>query len=62
MDFENILTLLSNYAFPIVCCIYLFYSSAKERESHKEEMQKVTEALHNNTNALIKLEEIIRGK
>lgn len=62
MDFENILTLLSNYAFPIVCCIYLFYSSAKERDSHKEEMQKMTEALQNNTTALVKLEEIIRGK
>ena len=49
MEFENLLTLIGNYAFPICCCVYLFWSSAKEREAHKEELAKVTEALQNNT-------------
>lgn len=52
MEFENLLTLIGNYAFPICCCVYLFWSSAKEREAHKEELAKVTEALQNNTLAI----------
>lgn len=40
---------IGTLGFPIAACIYLFYSLEKERESHKEEMTKVTEALNNNT-------------
>lgn len=60
MDFEQILTLIGNYAFPICCCVYLFWSQVKEREAHKEEMSKVTEALHNNTIALTELRDYIK--
>lgn len=60
MDFEQLLTLVGNYAFPICCCIYLFWSISKEREAHKDEMDKVTEALNNNTIALTKIEELVR--
>lgn len=59
MEFEQLLTLIGNYAFPICCCIYLFWSQAKERDAHKEEMNKVTEALHNNTIALTELRDYI---
>lgn len=55
MGFDELLTLVGNYAFPICCCIYLFFSSAKERESHKEEMAKVTDALNANTLAISEL-------
>lgn len=62
----DILTLLSNYAFPIVCCVamgfYVKYSTdcyrsdVKElQKEHKEEIAKITEALNNNTLALQKL-------
>lgn len=60
MDFEQLLTLVGNYAFPICCCIYLFWSISKERDAHKDEMDKVTEALNNNTIALTKIEELVR--
>lgn len=60
MEFEQILTLIGNYAFPICCCVYLFWSQAKERDAHKNEMQQVTEALHNNTIALTELKEMIK--
>lgn len=55
MEFDQILTLVGNYAFPICCCIYLFWSSAKERDAHKVETDKLTEALNNNTLALTEL-------
>lgn len=61
MEFEQILTLIGNYAFPICCCVYLFWSQAKERDSHKTEMQQVTEALHNNTIALTELKDMIKN-
>ena len=60
MDFEQLLTLVGNYAFPICCCIYLFWSISKERDAHKDDMDKVTEALNNNTIALTKIEELVR--
>ena len=61
MEFDNLLTLIGNYAFPICCCVYLFWSAAKERDTHKEEMNKMTEALQNNTNAIIELKGLING-
>lgn len=61
MEFEQILTLVGNYAFPICCCVYLFWSIGKEREAHKAEMDKMTEALNNNTIALTKIEELVRN-
>lgn len=61
MGFDEILTLIGNYAFPICCCVYLFFSSAKEREAHKEEMQKVTDALNSNTIAITELREAFRN-
>ena len=58
----DILTLISNYAFPIVCCIAMawyinqYRQDVKElQKEHKDEIQKVTEALNNNTLALQKL-------
>lgn len=60
MGFDEIITLLGNYAFPICCCIYLFWSSAKERDAHKEEMQKVTDALNSNTLAITELREALK--
>ena len=57
MDMSIITTLISNFGFPIFAFIMIFYYMIKEKESHKEEMAKVTEALNNNTIALNKLAE-----
>lgn len=61
MDFDQLLTIIGNYAFPICCCVYLFWSNAKERDAHKEEVNRITEALHNNTVALTKIEELLQN-
>ena len=59
----DIMQLIGSYGFPILACIamawYVKYMTDKNREdikqsreSHKEEMAKITEALNNNTMAV----------
>lgn len=55
MDISAVTTLIGSLGFPIVCCITMFYYMVKQGEQHKQEMDKVTEALNNNTIALTKL-------
>lgn len=63
MGFEEIVTLIGNYAFPIAMCILMFIRMEKQDEQHKAEMtalrdsieassNKTSEALNNNTLAL----------
>ena len=66
MDGQTIASLISTLGFPIVACIglgwYVKYQTDKNfettkqmRQEHIEEMNKITEALNNNTIALQKL-------
>lgn len=66
LDISSIAQLIGTLGFPIAACIYLFYSMQKEREQnaaqreadrleHKLEMEKVTDALNNNTLVIQKL-------
>lgn len=57
MDVNTISTLVSNIGVPCACLIATFYLWFKETEAHKEEMEKMREALNNNTVALTKLAE-----
>ena len=59
MDLSAITTLIGSLGFPIVACIACFWMLNKERDEHKQEMQKVTEAITNNTMALNTLTERI---
>ena len=59
MDIGVITQLIGQMGFPIACVIAMFYFWNKEREDHKAEMQKMTEALNNNTLALIKIESVL---
>lgn len=49
MTFQDILTLIGSYAFPIIMCIAFFWKLDKDSAQHKEEMDKMSEALNNNT-------------
>lgn len=42
---NEIITAISTVGFPIVACIYMVYVNRKQTEAHKEEMNKITEAL-----------------
>lgn len=57
MDLSALTTLIGSLGFPIAACIACFWMLNKEREEHKAEMQKVTEAITNNTMALNTLTE-----
>lgn len=67
---DTILTVLGNYAFPIVCCIGMSYfvkymydqTNArvdKLNEEHKNEVDTLSEVIKNNTIALEKMNTLI---
>ena len=55
MDLNAFTTLIGSLGFPIVMCLLLYYRMDKQDENHKSEMDKITEALNNNTQALTAL-------
>ena len=62
MDVNNMVQLIGSLGFPIVACGALFWRMIKSDEQHIEEMNKMSEAINNNTSALMKLtEKIDRG-
>lgn len=57
MDANAIVQLVGSLGFPIVCCGALFWRMIKSDEQRKEEMDKISTSLNNNTEALLKLTE-----
>lgn len=55
MEFTDLLTLIGSYCFPIVMCVAFFWKMDKDGKAHKEEMDKMSEALNNNTLTMQKL-------
>ena len=55
MDANTIIQVVGNLGFPIVMCGALFWRMIKSDEQHKQEMDKLSEALNNNTIAITKL-------
>lgn len=55
MDANMLIQLIGSLGFPIVCCMALFWRMIKSDEAHREEMDKMSAALNNNTIALTKL-------
>lgn len=55
MDYNALVQAITTVGFPIVCCGALFWNTIKQQEMHKEESDKMTEALNNNTLVLQKL-------
>lgn len=61
MDANTITTLISSVGFPIVVSIGLFWYIIKSNEQHKEEMQKLADAVNNNTLTMQKLIDKLEG-
>ena len=56
MDANTITTLIGSVGFPIVACIAMgWYVKYQTDQNNKEEVQKMTEAINNNTIAMQKL-------
>lgn len=58
----DILTLIGNYAFPIVACVALFWKMDKDQDRHKEEMDAIRESLDSNTKAVLELTAFIKNR
>lgn len=61
MDAAMLQQLIGTLGFPIACTIGMFWMWNKERDDHKQEIQNVTTALNNNTQALIRIEEYLKN-
>lgn len=49
MTVQDVLTAISTVGFPIVCCIALVWVVYKIQSQHKAEIDKLSEAVNNNT-------------
>lgn len=58
---DEVVSLIRDLGFPIAVAVALFWKNNKDQEQHKVEMDKMTEALNNNTLALIELKDKIGG-
>ena len=59
---QMVITAISTVGFPIVMCGALFWKMDKQDKEHKEEMNKSTEAINNNTVALQKFMQMLSDK
>ena len=59
---QTVINLIKDLGFPIAVCIAMFWLNNKQVEQHKEEMNKVTDALNNNTLALTELRDRLDKK
>lgn len=55
MDAASITQIISQIGFPIAVCLICFWYIKKMQDDHKEEMNKMSEAIHNNTIVMQKL-------
>ena len=59
MDANAILTAITTVGFPIVMCLMLMFFIRESSQNHKEELNKISEALNNNTLALQKISDML---
>lgn len=55
MDVNAIIQIISGVGFPIAACLICFWYVNKLTETHREEVNKLTDALNNNTLVMQKL-------
>ena len=60
MDYQSIAGLISSVGFPIAACCAIFWQLKKQSEQHKQEVDKMTDALANNTAAIVELSTLIK--
>lgn len=55
MNWQDIANLITTIGFPIAVCLICFWYINKMQESHKQEIDKLSEAVQNNTIVMQKL-------
>lgn len=58
---ENIIQIVAQLGFPIAMCLLMFWYVTKKDESHREEINKMSEAVNNNTLVMQKLIDKLGG-
>lgn len=58
---EELTTLVSSVGFPIAMCLILVWRMREQDTAHKEEMDKMTEALNKNTQVIQRLCDHLEG-
>lgn len=58
---SSFVSAISTVGFPCVICLIMIDLIGKIEENHKSEMHEMTEAVNNNTTALVKLIDKIEG-
>lgn len=58
---ENIVQIVAQLGFPIAMCLLMFWYVTKKDQSHAEEMNKMSEAVNNNTLVMQKLIDKLGG-
>lgn len=59
---QTILSAISSLGFPIVCCLIVLYMYWKSDQTHKAEVDKLSEAVQNNTVVMEKILERLEVK
>lgn len=57
----EITNMIGSLGFPIVACIYMANMLKDERERHEQEVQRLTEALNDNTQILTELKTLFES-
>ena len=61
MDVETIINLITTVGFPVVVCIATMYYIKYLNDQHKQEIDKLSEALQNNTLVMQRLLDKLGG-
>lgn len=61
MDVTNVVQIISTVGFPIAMCLLFFWYINKMNEKHDDEVNKLSEAIHNNTLVMQKLVDRLGG-
>lgn len=59
---QTLITAISSLGFPIVCCLIVLYMYWKSDQTHKAEVDKLSEAVQNNTVVMEKILERLEVK
>nr|DAU90353.1 MAG TPA: YvrJ protein family protein [Caudoviricetes sp.] len=59
---QTIISAISSLGFPIVCCLIVLYMYWKSDQTHKEEVDKLSNAVQNNTIVMEKILEHLEVK
>lgn len=59
---QTVISAISSLGFPVVCCLIILYMYWKSDQTHKAEVDKLSEAVQNNTIVMEKILERLEVK